>query len=311
MIFTVGLVFLGQPTSAGNLPGWGGATTANQPRQIQQPRQPIASQPVTDTAPTVQQQPPGTWSVPGTTSAPTADPTATPASLTPAQQLRPRSVENFLSDAEWVQWSDLAWEATKMAVNTRWNLQATIQNVRINGSAAIGAPGCLQGPDLAPIIRTYMLNNEAPPEVADVFADSIGGAWKAWQDYVTIPGLPWYPAFAAWQGPQAPPTPNIPTPLISLVSSRMSELTSPKQMSARITARLSETGLASPEASAEIQQFSEQISLSFTIWLSSARVHLVLGQGPVPSYAPPPVPTGPVVGGTVIPNPGIIIGNLR
>jgi hypothetical protein len=30
----------------------------------------------------------------------------------------------------------------------------------------------------------------------------------------------------------------------------------------------------------------------------------VLGQGPVPSFAPPTIPVGPVVGGSVIPTPG-------
>jgi hypothetical protein len=305
--FVAAVVLLGgQLTWAGNLPTWGGATTTNEPQQVQQPR-PLVSQPAPITAQTVKPPQPGTWTAPGTT----VTPTVTPTVKTPVRQLQTRPAETVVTGTRWADWSELAWEATKAAVNTRWIMQATIQNVRINGPTAIGTPGCLQGPDLAPIIRTYMLTNEAPPEVADVYANSVGGAWKAWQDYVTIPGLPWYPAFAAWPGPQAPPTPNIPTPLIALLSSRKSELTSPQQMTARITARLSEAGLASQEASAELQRFSQQITLSFLTWLSSAQVHLVLGQGPVPTFAPPPVPTGPVVGGMVIPRPGIIIGNLR
>jgi hypothetical protein len=37
--------------------------------------------------------------------------------------------------------------------------------------------------------------------------------------------------------------------------------------------------------------------MSFTIWSVNSQVTLVMGKGPVPTYAPPYVPTGPVVGG--------------
>src|SRR5207302_10073851 len=39
------------------------------------------------------------------------------------------------------------------------------------------------------------------------------------------------------------------------------------------------------------------LSLAFLIWLVSQQVMLVLGKGPIPSFAPPFVPVGPVVGG--------------
>jgi len=72
------VVFHGGLTSAGNLPGWGGGATTSQPQQIQQPRQPVASQPAANTASTVQQQP-GTWTAPGNTP-------ASPAWSAPARQ---------------------------------------------------------------------------------------------------------------------------------------------------------------------------------------------------------------------------------
>jgi len=111
-------------------------------------------------------------------------------------------------------------------------------------------------------------------------------------------------------GPPGAAAPNIPTPLIALVSSRQSELTSAKQLTARMAARLSEAGLDTSEANAEIQKFAQQLALSVLTWMSSAQVQSVMGQGPVPTFAPPPVPVGPVVAGTVIPRPGVINGNL-
>ena len=155
-----------------------------------------------------------------------------------------------------------------------------------------------------------MTTNGAPVEVADIFANSIGGAWKAWQDSVTIPGLPWYPAFAAFAGPQAPPMPNVPVPLIALSASRQGELTSAERLAARFFEQFHGNEI-SPEIRGEIQRISQLFSTGFLRWLASAQVMNVMGQGPVPSFAPPYVPTGPVVGGTVIPQPGVITGDLR
>ena len=296
------LVLLGgQWTWAGNLPVWGGATTTDQP-SVQQPSKPLASEPAVNTGPTIQPVQTRPWRSPGTT--------LTPATTkTPVQQLQTNPTETVVTGAKWAQWSELAWEATKNAVNTRWKLQAMFRNVRINGPAAIGAPGCLTGPELTPLIRSHMTTNGAPVEAADIFANSIGGAWEAWQDSVMIPGLPWYPAFAAWPGPQAPPTPNVPAPLLTLQSARQSELTSSQRLTARIFEQFQGTPIP-PEIRVEIEGFSRMASRSFQIWFSSNQVLGVLGQGPVPTFAPPVVPTGSVVGGNVIPVPGIIHGSL-
>jgi hypothetical protein len=152
------------------------------------------------------------------------------------------------------------------------------------------------------------LASGAPAMVTDVFAGSLAGAWKAWQDNVTIPGLAWYPAFASFPGPQAPPTPGITTPLITLVSSKQSELTSSQRLAGRIFEQLNGAQIP-PDVRVEIERFSKRASGSFLTWLTGNQVVGVQGQGPVPTFAPPSVPTGPVVGGSVIPVPGIIRGS--
>jgi hypothetical protein len=42
----------------------------------------------------------------------------------------------------------------------------------------------------------------------------------------------------------------------------------------------------------------------FTIWQASTMVTNVLGTGPVPTFAPPYVPVGPVMGGVANMTPG-------
>ena len=44
----------------------------------------------------------------------------------------------------------------------------------------------------------------------------------------------------------------------------------------------------------------------FQIFKVSTIVQNVLGMGPIPTFAPPFVPVGPVVMGTVIPTPGVL-----
>jgi len=45
----------------------------------------------------------------------------------------------------------------------------------------------------------------------------------------------------------------------------------------------------------------------FQVFKASTMVQNVLGMGPIPTFVPPFVPVGPVVMGTVIPTPGVLI----
>lgn len=48
------------------------------------------------------------------------------------------------------------------------------------------------------------------------------------------------------------------------------------------------------------------IAPPFLAWLGAQMVTGVLGHGPVPSFAPPHSPVGPVMGGEAMPNPGCL-----
>jgi hypothetical protein len=194
--------------------------------------------------------------------------------------------------------------------HTMWKLQAKFQNLQVMSISAIGSPGCLDGPELesniknAPMCAAFSGNKG---KYRDAVAKGVSKAFKDWQGQVMVPGLPWYPAFAAFPGPMAPPMPNIPTPLITCPSAMMSSIIAPSTMKQNMIDAL-DGGLKDKDKDKHYEGLFEAIatvlSLAFLLWLPSQQVMLVLGKGPIPSFAPPFVPVGPVVGGDNIAAPG-------
>ena len=83
------ILLSGQWASAGNLPTWGGATTTTNQPQVQQPGQPLVSQPAPIPAQTLQ-PPPSSWSPPRTTSGTTSSPSG-PTPVPRSRSYRPTS----------------------------------------------------------------------------------------------------------------------------------------------------------------------------------------------------------------------------
>lgn len=187
-----------------------------------------------------------------------------------------------------------------------WRLQAHFQNITITAVTAIGTPGCLTGPALgawivqAPGVRSATGYWQA---LVTAVANAVSGNFSQWQSSVMVPGLPWYPTFAAFPGPFAPPMPNIPMPLIACVAQHSSKLTSAHQLGTSIKAALSNE-FDLPEIDQFLDTLSVRMANYFMTWLASQQVMMVMGMGPVPTYAPPFVPVGPVVAGYIIPSPG-------
>jgi hypothetical protein len=200
-------------------------------------------------------------------------------------------------------------DAVKFA-HQMWKLQAKFQNLKIMAVAAIGQPGCLSGPSLESLIKmapysAAMVGNEAA--YRDAIAKGVADCFQKWQDNVTVPGLPWYPAFAAFPGPMAPPMPNVPMPLITCISSQMTQIITPKPMSDAMTNALPQKMRDDDVTKIHVALFdaiATALALAFLIWLPSQQVMMVLGTGPIPTFAPPFVPVGPVVNGNNIPTPG-------
>jgi hypothetical protein len=191
-----------------------------------------------------------------------------------------------------------------------WRLQAKFKDLRIMAVSAIGTPGCLDGPELessikqAPMVAAFTGNKA---KHRDAIAKGVSKCFKDWQSMVTVPGLPWYPAFAAFPGPMAPPMPNVPTPLATCVSAQMTAIVAPMSMKSEMGNAL-DGGLKEKDPDKHYEALHDAIatvlSAAFALWLPAQQVMNVMGKGPIPTFAPPYVPVGPVVGGDTLPIPG-------
>jgi hypothetical protein len=191
-----------------------------------------------------------------------------------------------------------------------WKLQAKFQNLQIMAVSAIGTPGCLDGPELESLIKNAPMcaswtGNKAKHR--DAVAAGVSKCFKNWQGQVTVPGLPWYPAFAAFPGPMAPPMPNVPMPLIACPSAMLTQITMPDTLAQEMTSAL-DGDLKSKDKAKQHEALHDGIAtvlaLAFLMWLPQQQVMLVMGKGPIPTFAPPFVPVGPVMAGDNLAIPG-------
>lgn len=180
-----------------------------------------------------------------------------------------------------------------------WQSAATLVGVVVNAVTATG--GQVVGPPWMPLIMASA-PKATPMELkySNVFATVYNTAWLSYTAGIKVKGMPWYPAFAAFPGPMAPPTPNVPCPVIALssASSAMGCSACKGQMIGQ---------LGDPEAPLHKELFesvADAVEKCLQIWEPSTMVTNVLGLGPIPTFAPPYVPVGPVVGGTGAMTPG-------
>jgi hypothetical protein len=171
-----------------------------------------------------------------------------------------------------------------------WQSQASLVDVTINGPIATG--GKLNGPPLQALIlarKPASLDEYTVPVSAGVH-----NAFASFQREVRVPGLPWYPAFAAFPGPIAPPMPNVPAPLMTLCGTAVRFLKEGDIASAVIQ----KYPRAAPACANEVAKaVAAGLEKALFPWLSGTLVMNVMGGGPIPGFAPPYVPVGPVVNG--------------
>jgi hypothetical protein len=173
-----------------------------------------------------------------------------------------------------------------------WQSAAVLTGVVVNAVTAAG--GQVAGPPLQPlIIAQGEVSTPMYMKYTNVIATVISTSWLSYTAGIKVPGMPWYPAFAAFPGPMAPPMPNVPCPVkvISTASAAVGCAAMKGQMIGQ---------LGDPEAPCHKELF-EAICDAFEkchmLWEGTTMVTNVLGTGPIPTFAPPYVPVGPVVGG--------------
>ena len=179
-----------------------------------------------------------------------------------------------------------------------WQQQMTLAGAIVNGPSAVG------GDVLAPPIGPMFTAAAAPQSAAEaqavgVLGSALDTSLTVWKQTAKIPGIPLFPTFAAFPGPIAPPTQAIPFPLTALVGNRDALRTLEASMT-----------VLDPAVQAVLKAIAGALGDYFPLWLGSTMVTNMLGFGPVPTFAPPYVLAGPVIGGTAIALPGSIAGGL-
>ena len=185
----------------------------------------------------------------------------------------------------------------------KWMKTVTIAGVVINGPVGTLIPGNVIG---AVPLNTLILATapkETPQKLrySTAIANAFGTVWQLW--FLGIMGVLAYPSFAVFAGPVAPPTPNTPMPLIALPSPGEIGL-SPVSVSALMFANLADP--LALHARELFDAIAKAFNIVFQIFKATTLVKNVMGTGPIPTFAPPFVPGGPVAGGVGVGAPGCI-----
>ncbi len=199
------------------------------------------------------------------------------------------------------QWTMLSRAASAAARNEaqEWLRQAYIDGKRckITGPAATGTPGVVKSRyRFQKKIQVALEIAGASKAIAAAWDKAFKESWEHWAKKTTIPALPFYPAFSAFPGAQAPSMPNVPVPLGSLISSGSSAM-APPVLAQKVLSQLGSVAKHQKVKNAA-NGFASDLSKRFATCMAGCVMGTVMGSGPVPSFAPPAVPFGPVLNGT-------------
>ena len=201
---------------------------------------------------------------------------------------------------DWISVSVAAMEGVRKGVKL-WTLQAIFTTGSINGPCLTIPPGCLEGPNFEANMVSEMKDRGVQEEIAQAFATPVWLGWRKWSLTFNIPSIPAFPAFAAFPGPYAPPTPALPISLSAASSDR--DLLRAESLKKQILGRLGKWG-KDPDAGKAVERFTQWFDERFTLAVNTSWISNLYGQGPVPTYAPPYVPVGPVIQGRLTSAPG-------
>jgi hypothetical protein len=213
---------------------------------------------------------------------------------------------------DWVGIAKATRTAFGQGVND-WILASFVQGGSVRGPNAELTPGSLKSNvDIEQRMLQVLTGGKVPAPIAQALAKELGGAWRAWADgfNLNLPGA--YPKLAAVPGPMAPPTPASSAFPISRGMSVGENRLSAAILAPRLTTALRPAaGRDIAGLDGAVKELSSWVETSFRDWKLTAQVVNVMGKGPIPSWAPPYVPVGPVVMGDNVSGPGQVIAGPR
>jgi hypothetical protein len=174
-----------------------------------------------------------------------------------------------------------------------WATTCVFQGVSVVGPVANILPGNLVGAEMGALILAHdpPRNSSRQSMMSASIAEGLSQQWKLWHSLISA-SLPLYPSFAAFPGPMAPPTPNIPVMLQQLPSGGDKGM----ERGNLAAEMLKNGGRGDAFAPGIYNAIASAIEDTFKLWKQTTPLLNLMGQGPVPSFAPPYVPVGPVIG---------------
>jgi hypothetical protein len=177
-----------------------------------------------------------------------------------------------------------------------WLAQSEVRGGRVEGAAGHLTPGALQSRGFfRQSMWSVMASGGVPDVISAGFADAVWGSWRGW--FAGYEMTLQYPALAAVEGSHAAPVASKPL-LLSAGKSPQPDRLSSVQLCAAMERSLLSLA-AQPGTYEACCEVSGWLSACFSRWHSIVPLVNILAGGPVPSYAPPEVTCGPVVGGTL------------
>jgi hypothetical protein len=192
-----------------------------------------------------------------------------------------------------------AQEAFRIGVN-EWVGKARIQGGTVRGPSATLTPGSLVSDmNLETRMVHLLADSHVPRDVAVALARVLANAWKEWAAGFQIHLPKAYPTLAAVPGRFAPPTPVASAPSLSQGSSPGEASLKAPLLASRLSSALQMHATKVPGGSLDTatKNIANWVDGSFGEWKAGVKMVGLLGQGPVPTFAPPYVPIGPVVAG--------------
>ncbi len=200
-------------------------------------------------------------------------------------------------EGSWDRFVDAAQASIARGVD-QWAAGAAVRQGEVNGSAVFVPPGALGSEvDFRQRVDDALLKAGAGEDVAAGLSGIAWEGWRGWSSSYSLSLADGVRAFAAVPGPEAPETALPPMRLRD--GSALGRIGVSAEAQSEALKRLLSQHLDEPGAADAIDRYARWYDKSFDKWFQHAVLTNLVAKGPVPSWAPPYVPVGPVVRGDV------------
>ena len=215
-----------------------------------------------------------------------------------------REIDVTVAGPPTAQWLADWKEGARRGVRS-WLAGSRVRGGVVDGHVARLTAGSL-GSDapLHAVMLATLLVQGVPAAVAAAVSSALDEAWARWfAGYHAV--LMYDPSFDAFPGPVHPPAPNIiPVPLLAPPGgSDAAQALAAPGLEVRIREELRALAGGLTEA---VRQFAIWFAGRFDAWAGTAVLAEVMASGPVPTFAPPYIPFGPVIHGTLESRRGVL-----